>query len=205
MTKLFKTEHIKKFFDILSKLERSSCERYKNWDKLNPDNTPCAQEVFIKRTISKWFNNKNIILYKDNYKRYLTINSIHFGYGYSNNLKIYIFDWSRINKFDSLILEYNDILSLEGEWCKDSSKHKKLLKMISLNDVPDKEYIFKAYDFSKLKRKSKNNPNPKKSIETTKSFIAKTEKLAYRKKRLFEEEQKNNNFYIGNLIKVNEK
>ena len=63
MTKLFTIEQVKKFFDILSRLERSSCNWYKGWDKLNPDIFPCQQAVFVKRTIGKWLVNKPLIWY----------------------------------------------------------------------------------------------------------------------------------------------
>jgi hypothetical protein len=64
-------------------------------------------------------------------------------------------------------------------------------------DVPNKEYIFKAYDLSKYPKKVKKSVDPYSLMETTKSFIAKTEHQAYELKRKFVEESKG---YKGQLM-----
>jgi hypothetical protein len=63
-TLLFDTERVKKFFDILSRLGRHEEDRYKGYDKNNPHYSPCEKEIFVKRTIKKWFKGKYLIWWK---------------------------------------------------------------------------------------------------------------------------------------------
>lgn len=205
MTKLFTTKKVKKYFDILLKLNRNSCNWYKGWNKLNPNSIPCQHEVFIKRTISKWFTGKYFIIYKNSHKQFIYTSNICFSYGYTDGIRVCFINYNTMDT-DIITLKYNDILSLEGEWCKDKSKHNALLELISLNNIPEKEYIFKAYDWSKHPKRVKKGTDPKYLITTTKSFIAKTEHEAYKLKRKFEEQSKEHKgqLMISELIEVKE-
>lgn len=55
MKEFFDREKVDKFFDILDRMGRIVCDRYKGRDKLNPDSAPCEKDVFIQRTVAKWF------------------------------------------------------------------------------------------------------------------------------------------------------
>lgn len=211
-TKLFKTEKVNKFFDILERLSFSypsdkSKQIYKGYMKDNPDVVYTQRDVFVNRTINKWFKGKHLIMYKKSelklqFKQYISISDVNYtNFGCIN---AYLFDYA--NPYDSLFsihkFNHNDILSLEGEWCSDSSKHDKILSMFSMEDVPKKEYVFKAYDFNKYPKKVKKGVDPKDLIETTVSFKARTEYEAFRLKKQYEEETKSKMIVTGEIIKI---
>ncbi|MFA6089900.1 MAG: hypothetical protein WC755_08635, partial [Candidatus Woesearchaeota archaeon] len=52
----------------------------------------------------------------------------------------------------------------------ENENHLKILSLISMEDVPEKEYVFKAYDFSKYPSRGVSRENALKKIETTISF-----------------------------------
>jgi hypothetical protein len=180
---------------------------YKN----NSHIAPCEKEVFVNRTLNKWFKNKYIIWYRKSeqtdlyYKCYISISNINFFLGYGNELDIYFFDYSKpMDIFNNVRLTHNDVLSLEGEWCKTSNKHNNLLKLTYLN-IPEKEYIFKAFDLDKIpKRKKKGwtNKDVYNFIETTVSFKAKTLMDAYSLKKQFEENQKGNLLISSEILEI---
>ena len=58
MKKLLDPKKVDKFFDILDRLDRTAQDHYLGIDKLNPDSKPCQQDIFVKRTVAKWFKNK---------------------------------------------------------------------------------------------------------------------------------------------------
>lgn len=75
MDRIFAPNKVKKFFNILRRLDRSCQDHYLGWDKLNPDKKPCQQEVFIARTVAKWFYGK----------RYKIIDEVGTGFFKSND------------------------------------------------------------------------------------------------------------------------
>lgn len=218
MTKLFTVEQVKKFFNILDKLSGSipvdrskyPWENYKTIYTDASNHTPCTREVFVHRTINKWLKGKYLIIYRTSdlgvvYKQFVSITRINYqndwGFGY---LDVGMIDYIKpygSSLFGGEKIKHNDALKLEGEWCKNPNVHHKLLEFNSMKDVPDKEYVFKTYDFSKYPRRNKKGVDPKDLITTTKSFIAKTEQQAYKAKRTFEDEHKGE-LYISDLIDV---
>ena len=179
-TLLFKNEHIKKLFNILNRLNRCVDKKY---------NGRCEREVFVRRSLNKWFKGKYLIwLCEDEmfglyYNRYVHIKEVEFALNYSTELKISFFDYSRpMDFFNEIVLNHNTLLNLEGEWCKNAEKHNQILKL-TVTDLPEKEYVFKAYDFSKWpkrKKKGVTDSDCYKLIKTTISFKATTIKDAYK-------------------------
>lgn len=55
MEPYFDKEKVRKFFDILNRMGRVNEKKYIGRDKLNPDKEPCEKDVFIQRTVGKWF------------------------------------------------------------------------------------------------------------------------------------------------------
>jgi hypothetical protein len=192
MSKLFTVEQVKKFFNILDRMGREVCKRYGDGNF-----APCEKEVFVRRTLNKWLRGKYVILYATSeqtnveYKRYLSISNVRFALGWGNEVSVLIFDYARpADLFDSLTFGHNDALDLEGEWIEDPTNyHHALAKMTMLN-IPEKEYVFKAYDTTKFSKKR----NKKEYLETTVSVNAMTEKEAYRRKN--EAQKKNKDIWI---------
>ncbi len=200
-TKLFNTERVKKFFDILERLNggysiNESEQIYKGYDENNPDIVYSQRHVFVNRTINKWLKGKYLIVYRLSqlgvqYKQYVYISQLN----YNNNMSstgyigCYLIDFA--NPYDSFLkkenFKHNDIISLEGEWCSNSKQHDIIFNMLRMDDVPEKEYTFKAYDFNKYPKKVKRGVDPKEMIKTTISFNAKTEHEAFQKKKEYEE------------------
>lgn len=210
-TKLFDKNKVKKFFDILEKLDGSfpinkTKQIYRGYKKNNPNIVYSQRHVFVNRTINKWFKGKYLIIYKTSklgitYKQYINISNIEYKNDESSTgyIKCYFIDYCDV--FENILkiekFKYSNVISLEGEWCLNSDKHDQLLSLLKMNDVPKKEYVFKAYDFNKYSPKIKNGINPKKSIETTISFKAKTEYEAFKLKKQYEEKcRKENNDII---------
>lgn len=211
-TKLFTTEQVKRFFDILFRLQRESCGWYKGYYPNSPDYEPCQQDVFINRTINKWFKGKFVILYEPSkqlntqYKKYVMISHIRFGYGYRDDVDVILFDYSRPCELSqSIKIGHNEALSLEGEWCENSNKHNQLLKLTKL-DIPEKEFIVKAYDFSKYPKRKKKGVDPEKEIETTVSIKAKTWHEYYKNKKKFKKQIKEtkSRLILGDVVKIKE-
>lgn len=201
--KLFTLAQVKKFFAILDRMGRTSCSRYGDGNF-----APCEKEVFVRRTVNKWFRGKYVIYYATSaqtnaeYKRYLYIGRISFVLGWGTELGVGIIDYARpVDIFESMKLSHNDVLDLEGEWVEDKdldSNHHALLKMTTLN-IPEREFVFKAYDTTKITKKR----NKKEYVETTVSVTAMTEKEAYRRKN--EAQKKNQDIWIcPDIIEINE-
>jgi hypothetical protein len=218
-TKLFTKEQVKKFFSILNKLSDGipvdktnyPWKDYQTIYTKESNHIPTTREVFTHRTINKWLKNKYLIIYRVSdleitYKQYVSITKCAYlndwGSGYIN---VGLLDYSR--PFDSTLfggkkIKYNDATALEGEWCENGKLHHDLLSMITIEDVPYKEYIFNAYDWNKYPKRVKKGTDPKDLMRTTVSFNAKTEHKAYELKNKYEQE--NDKFYIGELIEVKE-
>jgi len=154
MHKLFQYNKIRKFFDILSKLERSTTKIYVNPNvkSLSEPDKPiyyCAREVFVERTIGKWFKGKYLILFKNGYKKYLYITNIKYALTYGVDLNITMIDFSRLDNIEEYLswktYNFNDLYNLEGQWCQDSSQHNKLLELLKLN-LPIQKFKFKVFN-----------------------------------------------------------
>ena len=197
--KLFTVEQIKRWFNLLLEKERHQTERYKGYDKNNPHITPCSQEVFIKRTLNKWFSGKYLVLYSVNentgiqYKRYIYIGSIRHRLGYGDDLSINIIDYADLsNVWNTLKISHNDALRLEGYFCENGEQHLLVSKLFSLEDLTEKEFVYEAYDWDKYQSRGRLTKEQKiDKIKTTVSVFAKTEYEATKKIRKVQEENKN--------------
>lgn len=226
MTRLFKSEDVKKFFNILERLSGSipvdksnyPWENYHTVYTKDSNHTPSTREVFVHRTVNKWLKGKYLVIYRESdlgviYKQYVSISLLHYYNDYSSTGYVGASLIDYVNPYSSSIFgtekekyNHNNTLNLEGEWSKNPDVHHSFLEMISMNDVPKKEYVFKAYDFKKYPKKVKKGSNPRDIMETTKSFIAKTEHEAYQLKNKFEKEDKSENIddklLISELVEV---
>lgn len=221
MTKLFKKEKVVKFFNILDKLSMMypvdlSNYPWKDYRTIYTEDSkhiPSEREVFVNRTINKWLKGKYLIIYKMSdlgiqYKQYINISRLSYSNSWEGGyISVGVFDYSKpynIGKSNDLQFKRNDVLDLEGEWCNTSEKHLKIMNLLLLTDVPEKEYVFKAFDFSKFPKRIGKNESALKAIETTKSVIAKTENQAYKLKREFEIDslEHKGQLSIGELIEV---
>lgn len=154
-TLLFKVnewEIITKIDEILDRLGRHGEVRYEG---------KCEKEIFIRRTINKWFKNKSLVLYQHNerrnnaYKRYLTISNISYSLTLkANNIKITFLDYGRPDStLDGLFfgetIHILDARWLEGNWVDNLDEHEKVFKMFSIEDIPNKKYVYKTFDWDK--------------------------------------------------------
>jgi hypothetical protein len=213
--KLFELIQVEKFFTILDKMNRGYSidplkDIYRGYDKNNPHISFCQRQVFVKRTLNKWLKGKSLILYKTSeqtnieYKQYINIVGISYELSYGTKISVSYYDYTRpVDIFNCLSIDHNNALRLEGEW-SDGKIHNELLNFFVL-DLPEKEFKFRCHDMSKFpKRKKKGQTSEEimKSLETTKSFYAQTEKEAYRKRDRFLEsdEFKNSELIISELI-----
>lgn len=187
-TRLFTTEQIKRYFDRLSNKGRNCSKLYKGIDKLNPDREPCEKEIFVERTIRKWFSGKYVILFQEDemtgveYKRYVFISGIRYGLGHKDDFHISYLDYNTPYKmWNEMQVSHNDLIRLEGIWCENGELHKTLLDMVKLN-ISDREFTFKAYDWDKYESRGRGTKEQKEAkIKTTVSVFAKTQKEAYKK------------------------
>ena len=202
--KLFDENKVKKFFDILYTMKRSypvGGDIYMGYDRNNPTQNACQQEVFVSRTVNKWLRGRYLMLYcTDNqleiqYKKYISISNIYLRLGYTNGELIVVFyDYAKpydiVNKMS---ISINDAIGLEGIWCNDRSDHLRLSSMFEI-DEPGREFIFKAYDLSS----SEDENTDINHYETTHSIFAKTHIEAFKIKR----RESNKDFIICDLISV---
>lgn len=201
-TLLFKTEHIKKLFNILNRLDRSSDIKY---DK------KCAREVFVKRSIDKWFKNKHLVWLCESedsgvyYNRYITITKIDYALHYAVELNVRFFDYSRpMDIWNKITLDHNKLLRLEGHWSEKNTIHNKILKL-TVPTLPLKEFVFKTYDFNKYpkrKKKGQTQEDIYKLIESTISFKASTHKEAFNLKKQFEDKNKAELYICPDIIDI---
>jgi len=209
-TKLFDPKQVKKFFEILYSLDRTTKGKgdiYEGYDQNNSHIVKCQQEVFVNRTVNKWLKGKYVVLYSvsDNtgiaYKRYIYTSRIDLKLSWGmGDLIVYICDYARPAEFINTIdIGHNQALALEGEWSENKDKHNVLLDMFNIESVPEKEYVFKAYDFNKYPKRKKRNVDSKKLMETTFKIFAKTEHEAYSKKKSMSTSE----FVIMELLEVN--
>jgi hypothetical protein len=203
-TLLFKTEHIKKLFSILNRLNRSTDVKYEG---------KCEREIFIRRILNKWFKNKHLIWLCESeqtgvyYNRYITIIKVEYALHYATELNVIFFDYSRpMSLWNEITLDHNKLLDIEGIWCKNNKKHKQILKL-TVPNLPLREFVFKTYDFDKYpkrKKKGQTEEDIYKLIESTISFRAGTHKKAYELKKEFEKNQKGKLVICPDIIKIKE-
>lgn len=209
--KLFTHEQVAKFFSILGRMGRCCNPLYKGYNSKNPEYEPCAKQVFVNRTLNRFLKNKYVILYVESkqtgleYKQYCSITKIEYHLGYGEEIKIYLYDYTKPGEFwNSITIGHNDALQLEGEWCEGNSKHHQLLKLLRL-DIPEKEYVFSAYDWSKYpkrRKKGQTDEDIENSLRTTISFRAKTEKQAFIRMNEYRESDIENKLIITGLLEV---
>lgn len=198
-TLLFNSDKVLKFFDILKKTDRCVSNIYssKNKKSFLDSNEVCydsAREVFVRRTI-KWLKGKHIIWYRKSeqtdaiYKCYISISDIQYALYYGTKINVWYYDFSRpVDNWNKITLNCFDCMNLEGEWCENNNLHNELLDKFLLQ-IPEKEYVFKTYDWSQYQKIDKKNNTEEKIlnlISSTISFKAKTREEAYKLKKDFE-------------------
>jgi len=222
MTRLFKTEEVKKFFNILERLTGSipidkSNYRYKDYQTIytkNSNHVPSTREIFVHRTINKWLKGKYLIIYKESdlgiqYKQYVSITSLCYQNDWSvtGYVSVGILDYSK--PYESNIFgiggekfNHNACINLEGEW-SDGKIHNQILKLITL-DIPEREFIVEAYDFAKYPKRVKKGVDPKEQIKTTISIKARTYHEYYKNKELFQKKCKEtkSQLLLGDIIEI---
>lgn len=208
-TKLFKVEDIKKFFSILDRMERGiSTNKTKDIYEGR-----CQKEIFVQRTINKWLAGKYVILYSTSpldilYKRYLCITKINFVLGWGTELNIRYWDAAQpVDISNSMILTHNDILRLEGSWDLDRERFNEIVKLFIV-DEPEKEYVFKTYNFDKYpkrKKKGQTEDDIKKLMEGQISFFGKTEYEAIKEKERYDKSKKDRIIIFPDIHEIKEK
>ena len=220
-TKLFDPVKVKKFFCILNRMSGSipvdkthyPWKDYQTVYSKSSNHVPSTREVFVHRTIHKWLQGKSLIVYRTSdlditYKQYVSISQLHYANDWgSGHIDVGLIDYSMpfgLSLFGGEKITHNEAVCLEGEWCSSKDKHTRLLEMIMMNDVPEREYIFEAYDFSKYPKRQKKGIDPMDLIKTTISFVAQTEHQAFDKKKQYEQETKDKKgrLAISGLINV---
>lgn len=159
MDKLFTVKQVKRFFALLEAKERTCTSYYKGYDKLNPTYEPCAQDIFVRRTIAKWFGGKSykhIAKVKTGYfKRdndnldgfmhaeevmaekiqYIFIVRISFSYGYGTKIDVsYIDAVNPHGKLSNFELTHNSALRLLGIEISEK-EFSKVMKMFTAEKV----------------------------------------------------------------------
>lgn len=139
MEKLFARKDIIRFFNLLEQKERSCVSYYRGIDGVNLDYEPCAQDVFVKRTIGKWFGGKaykHIAKVKTGYftrdddtlggfmnseevmaekVQYVFIVRLSFSYGYGTKIDVSYIDAANPHgKLSEFSLTHNSALGLLG-------------------------------------------------------------------------------------------
>jgi hypothetical protein len=143
MSYLLEREKVKKFFEILKRLDRTTSKIYEKYT--------CQKQVFVRRTINKWFKNLYIVLYTPSeqtdvqYRQYISINNIEYYLGWQDELTIYYYDYIKpCNIYNEMKLDYNKCMKLEGEFT--NGDNHKLLLSLTLLSIPNRTFTFKAYN-----------------------------------------------------------
>lgn len=182
-TLLFDKKELNNFIDRLTTYEMGCCDYYHKYNKTlgynSPTLSPSAREVFVHRTLNKWFTGKYLILYNTSndllYKQYLYIMSISYSnsYDYSGLLHITLMDYN-ISQLVQTTVKFGELFNLEGEWCDSPHEHNKLLFMTSFSSIPEKEYIFEAFDMSRYPKRVRKGVDPMELIKMPHSILART-------------------------------
>jgi hypothetical protein len=195
---MFEKQKVDKFFSILSKMGRIVEKRYTGYDKESSTQNFCEKEIFVRRTVNKWFKSKFFIWYRKSdqfgilYKSYVSVTNISYNLGWGEQLIINLHDYTRpYDIVNQHLFSQFDLNAIEGEF-SDGAPHLLLGKMTRMDDVPVKEYVYKAYDMSKVKENSETID--KDSIKVNLSFMAKTKSEA--SELLHKFRVKNDNFLV---------
>lgn len=215
MYKLFNYQKIRKFFDVLEKMERMTSTIYinpnaKSWSNPNEPCYYCAREVFVNRTIAKWFKNKYLIVFENGYKKYLYVSHISYGLTWGLDLYISTLNYASFGNSDDVQEQisfgkkysFNDLYSLEGIWCEDSSQHKQLLSLLKL-DLPVLKFKYKVYNTDLLKTLTKKQTKSKDVYDYLTEYIeieAMTENEAY--KELKTQTKDKPNYILTNKFEI---
>jgi len=144
------TEFIYKFWRLLDEKARHGVKRY--GDK-------CPKEIFVERTLNKWFSNNFIcfikhkntdvegnIKYPVKVKVYAALGRIEYAMSFGEQITLYYGDAA-----DMTILGLNSIFldsysSREFEFIKSSKEEFIKVKSLFLDDREDNEYTFVGYE-----------------------------------------------------------
>ncbi len=206
-TLLFNRDELNNFIDKLTTYGAECCDYYHKYNETlgysSSTLSPNAREVFIHRTLNKWFSGKYLILYNTSngflYKQYLYIMSISYSnsYDYSGLLHITLMDYN-ISQVIRKTVKFDELFNLDGEWCDSPYEHNKLLSMTSFDSIPEKEYIFEAFDLSRYPKRVRKGVDPMELIKIPHSIMARTLKEAcYIADNLCSKD-----LYFGELIEV---
>lgn len=187
-TLLFDKKELSNFIDRLTTYGMGCCDYYHKYNETlgynNHTLPPIAREVFVHRTLNKWFTGKYLILYNTSndvtYRQYLYIMSISYSnsYGYSGLLNITLMDYNT-SQIIRKTIKFEEFFNFEGEWCDSSHEHNKLLFMTSFASIPEKEYIFEAFDLTKLPKKVRKGVEPMELMKISYPIKARTLREAY--------------------------
>ncbi len=206
-TLLFNRDELNNFIDKLTTYEAECCDYYHKYNETlgysSPTLSPNAREVFVHRTLNKWFTGKYLVLYNTSnditYRQYLYIMSISYSnsYDYSGLLHITLMDYN-ISQIVRKTVKFGELFYLEGEWCDSPHEHNKLLFMTSFTSIPEKEYIFEAFDMSKYPKRVRKGVDPMELIKIPHSILARTLSEAHSITAGLCSE----NLYFGKLIEI---
>lgn len=192
-TVLFNPEDIKRWFDALDQYDTHVDSKYANQRS--------AREVFIHRTLNKWFAGKYFKIIRED-----SVGLLSYQFITVVNIKL-VLDWSickinvnyidaakpfiknkyrsafTINVFNDEILGYNDVSDLEGFEIKREEWEK--VRKIFIPELPLRTFIFDAWDKKTFKK-------------TTHQVEAYTHKQAYNKTRNIVDSP----VVIGELIEI---
>jgi hypothetical protein len=150
MEPLFNSYKVSKFFATLASLDRTSQKRYAKRNEFSTRYGHCEQEVFVERTIGKWFKDKCFIwienaetgFYQEDelnstnqipikYKqvRYIQIMRPEYVLGYGNKIRVRFYDASRPSLLNNEIeIDHNVALVFLAEEIT-PAKFKSILKI----------------------------------------------------------------------------
>lgn len=194
---LFKTEEVRRYFDILGKLNRVAEDRY---------NGKCQEEIFVERTLNKYYANKDIVLYDINesgieFLNYLHIVSISYHLGYSDEIDVAVISHNKCYQWELKKINHNTAMDLEGSWSVDLTNHEKILELTSLSNVPTMEYVYRTYDWSLYPKGVIDEEVIKEEIKGIHSFFGKTIKSVEKQIKEFKRTSK---IMIAELIEIKE-
>lgn len=155
---------VSKFFDVLWKMDRFQSNIYTSPGHTISDGKTerpyyySQKEVFVRRTIKKWFSGKHVVLFNpEGYKEYLTVCGVNFSNGYSDTITFNVVDYTKPtlgNFFGGRTLGHNDLTALEGLFVEEDVIEA-VRKLFYFDDIPEREFRFKAYNLNNTTKKNK--------------------------------------------------
>lgn len=95
------------------------------------------KEIFVRRTVNKWFSGKHLIYYNpDGYKEYLYIQKIVYR-GHYGKVQLHLLNYGNPSNINCVRNLGQDLYY--GEWCTNEEKHLVLLEMFKL---PKQQFKF---------------------------------------------------------------